>query len=914
MESMEANAKVQNSLLELSRSFRLLSLCNQALLRADDEPGLLAEVCRLVVDTGGYPMAWIGMAQQDADKSIRAVAGCGSAGDYPENPQLTWADTEQGRAPAGVAIRTGVTQVSRNFLDNPALAPWRDDALAHGYQSSIALPLVVDGNVLGALSIYASIPDAFAPEEVGLLEELAANLAYGIQVQRLRAHAESVERQYQGNQARYQQIVEMTSEGIWSLDAERKTDFVNAALCRKLGYRPDEMLGHPVDDFVFAEDREQFRQGMQERQSAGKNYKYEQRLRCKDGSERWFLVYGTPLTDAHGLFGGAFAVLADITERRQMEEQLLAVQAELTATLDAIPDLLFEMGLDGRYYNIRAQHSHLLAAPPDNLIGKLVSDVLAPEAAAICLEALQAANKYGYTSGQQIALNLDGGAPTWFELSIARKRGGDTVEPRFIVLSRDITARKEIELAYKESVTNLDVAQHITGVGSWEMTLPGRKLRCSRELYNIFEIDRTRFIATQEAFLDIIHPEDREQVRQVYADFVASQSCYEFTYRLLMPDGRVKWANERGETFCDDRGRPYRSIGTVQDITQRKNAEVMLQETESQYRVAIETSPDAFWVVDMLGCLTDVNEAYVRMSGYSREELIGMSIPDLDAHDDAAMVAAHMEEIISSSGHVRFETEHRRKDGTVWPVQITTTFAPIQGGRFLAFLTDLTAHRQAERDLQKARESAYRDVLVREVHHRIKNNLQGVIGTLRMSASAHPQLAEPIQTVIGQIRSIAVLHGMQGRTGLAQVGLCELAAAVAENAETMWQRKIAFHIPEKWRVSVIAESEAVPTALILNELFANAIKYCTPDGSVSIRLFREGEQPGVTIFIYNNGTIPQGFGLDKPELLGTGLQLVSALMPRAGVHLHWEQDMDRVATVFQCDEPVIQLSETYFPR
>lgn len=172
---------------KLNRSLRLLSDCNMALVHAEDEYKLLSEICRLCVESGGYLMAWAGYVEHDAARTVRPVAQSGYENGYLDSIRISWADTEFGRGPTGTAIRTGLPSVNQNVLTNPAMAPWREAAFQRGYQSSISLPLIAEGRVLGALTMYAREADAFDPEEVKLLEELASDLSYGIMALRTRA-------------------------------------------------------------------------------------------------------------------------------------------------------------------------------------------------------------------------------------------------------------------------------------------------------------------------------------------------------------------------------------------------------------------------------------------------------------------------------------------------------------------------------------------------------------------------------------------------------------------------------------------------------------------------------------------------------------------------------------------------------
>jgi putative nucleotidyltransferase with HDIG domain len=169
------------ALSKVNRALRTLSAGNEVLVRTPEEETLLREMCRVIVETGGYRMAWVGYAEQDAAKTVRPVAQFGPAEGYVEHLRLTWDEADpRGRGPTGTAIRTHRPVVALDIATDAAFAPWRDAALARDLGSSIALPLIEDGHTLGALNIYATEPIAFDEQEISLLQELATDLAYGI--------------------------------------------------------------------------------------------------------------------------------------------------------------------------------------------------------------------------------------------------------------------------------------------------------------------------------------------------------------------------------------------------------------------------------------------------------------------------------------------------------------------------------------------------------------------------------------------------------------------------------------------------------------------------------------------------------------------------------------------------------------
>ncbi len=166
-----------------NRALRALGDCSRAVIRARDESQLLQEVCRIIVRVGGYRLAWVGYAEEDAEKTVRPVAGAGFEDGYLETLDVSWAETERGRGPAGTAIRTGQPSIATDIQADPGAA------------SSIALPLLAGEHTFGALNIHAAEPDAFDSEEVQLLTDLADNLAYGVQALRTQVERARAEEQ-----------------------------------------------------------------------------------------------------------------------------------------------------------------------------------------------------------------------------------------------------------------------------------------------------------------------------------------------------------------------------------------------------------------------------------------------------------------------------------------------------------------------------------------------------------------------------------------------------------------------------------------------------------------------------------------------------------------------------------------------
>lgn len=226
----------------LNRALRLLSKCNMALVHATGEMELLNAICQLAIDPGGYRMAWVGYAEQGEGKPVRPIAEAGFEQGYLAKANVSWEDSERGRGPTGTAIREGTTQINQNFLLNPRMAPWRAVALQHGYQSSIALPLTL-GPERGALMIYAAEPDAFSDEEVSLLEELAADLAFGIVNLRVRKERDRMQTALQKSLEDTVQVIAATLEmrDPYTAGHQRRVAALSMAIAKELGL-PEERV------------------------------------------------------------------------------------------------------------------------------------------------------------------------------------------------------------------------------------------------------------------------------------------------------------------------------------------------------------------------------------------------------------------------------------------------------------------------------------------------------------------------------------------------------------------------------------------------------------------------------------------------------------------------------------------------
>ncbi|HEY1209569.1 MAG TPA: PAS domain S-box protein, partial [Terracidiphilus sp.] len=179
-EDITERKRLESSLKTELRENKLLSEINTALLRAKTEEDLLAEYCRIIVETGGYRMAWVGFADNTPNMPIVPVAHYGYEDGYLKVVNITWADTERGRGPAGRAVRLGTVQISEDIAADPMTTPWHEEAIKRGYRSMISLPFQYSEGSMACLSVYGDTSNVWTESERKLMQQIAQDLGFGI--------------------------------------------------------------------------------------------------------------------------------------------------------------------------------------------------------------------------------------------------------------------------------------------------------------------------------------------------------------------------------------------------------------------------------------------------------------------------------------------------------------------------------------------------------------------------------------------------------------------------------------------------------------------------------------------------------------------------------------------------------------
>jgi PAS domain S-box-containing protein len=703
----------EREILRLNRLYDVLSQVNQAIVRANSREDLLESICRIMVERGAIDLAWIGWLDPETAR-IHPIAHWGRHEALLNRVVFYADDRPEGHGNPGRAIREDKPVFCNECIRGNCLYPAEFAPAQFGFNSCGSFPIHFQGRVCGTLNLGIIEVGCFQEREIELLEEVAQDISFALDKLDGDARRVQAEDALRKSEEQYRLLVETSNEGIWAMDGDHVTTYVNRAMAEMLGYKPSEIIGTKVEEYFLPEDLSFHRERMKHRH-AGQDEVYERRFRRRDGTSLWTLVSAKALKDDLGHFLGSFAMFNDITERKQAEEALHQRNRQMQETvleleqarnmlrliIESIPVRVFWKDRDSHYLGCNSLFARDAGLDhPDELLGKddfatnwaeqadlyRADDRLVMESG---LPKINIIEPQRTPSGSKIWLNT-----TKVPLCLA---DGEV----FGVLGvyEDVTDRKEAEAALRKSEEKqrsiLRAAPIGIGVVVDRVLMEANDYLCTMTGYSKEELlgkDARILYPTQELYVQV----GREKYRQI-AEMGTGIVETQWKKRdgvvldVLLSSSPIDPADLlAGVTF------------TALDITERKRAEAALRRSEERHRSIIQAATDGYTLVDLEGHVLEVNEKYCRMSGYSAEELLNMRTYQLDADHTADEISDHGCEMMAR-GEARFEARHRRKDGTVYDVEISIQYRPTDGGQLVAFLRDITERKQAEMDLERVR-------------------------------------------------------------------------------------------------------------------------------------------------------------------------------------------------------------------
>jgi PAS domain S-box-containing protein len=306
----------EKKIKRLSRLYAALSGCQEAIIRAVSRDEIFSRVCEVMFEEGVAKLAWVGLVD-NAATIVRCAYASGQGMAYLRDIRISLdPDDPHGLGPSGRAAREGYPVWCQDFLNDPSTAPWRDRGRMFGWASSASLPLREKGRVIGVLTLYFNETSYFDVEMQSLLLKISASISFALDALSEQSTKEAQETLLRKSEERYRRIVETSLEGIWLIDAQARTSFVNPRMAAMLSYDAAEMLGRPLTDFL-QDSATRIVSGLENSEGAPQDV----RFRRKDGSDLWALLSWRAIYE-EGVYAGALAMVMDFTERRRLQEQI----------------------------------------------------------------------------------------------------------------------------------------------------------------------------------------------------------------------------------------------------------------------------------------------------------------------------------------------------------------------------------------------------------------------------------------------------------------------------------------------------------------------------------------------------------------------------------------------------------------
>jgi PAS domain S-box-containing protein len=497
------------------------------------------------------------------------------------------------------------------------------------------------------------------------------------------------------------------TEVVLVLDAEGR--YIKIAPTNPLNlYRPSEKLvGKNVHDVLPKKDADeilqQITQALETRQTI--NYEYKLDIGSR---EVWFDGRVSPLTD-----NTVFWIARDITERKQAEAALRVSEERFSKAFRSSPDAVVVSRLsDGTIMEVNDTWERIFGYHRAESIGSssLLLDVFVDPGDRH--KAVQRLIEQGRLRDFELDIRRKGGEVRQVSLSGERIEIGD--EQCLITIIRDITAAKRAAEALRKNEERLRLALKASQQGLYDLNLQTGEAIVSPEYAQLLGYDPSEFQETHEKWIERLHPEDREHtIANLRACVRGEAPGYQVEYRMRAKSGEWKWISSIGEIVerAPD-GSPLRMVGTHLDITQRKRAELALKESEARFSAIFHASPIAISITRLKDSVRiDVNKAWEKITGLSREEALGHTPIELNAWANPVDRDRLISQL-SEQGMVQdFEFQIRHKSGSLSYVLMAAEMTELAGERYMVSLAqDITDRKQAEEALKES-EDRYRQVI-----------------------------------------------------------------------------------------------------------------------------------------------------------------------------------------------------------
>lgn len=560
------------------------------------------------------------------------------------------------------------------------------------------------------------------------------------------------------SEEKYRLVAENANVGIFTTSLDGAFLQANPAVARMAGYENvEEFLAIGAEHlYSNAVDRRRFLNDLLEK---GSVKDYEILAQKKDGTPQRVSLNAVLQKDQAGNPATILGIVEDITERKKAEKELHESRERLQIVLDTIPAAVFWKDRDSVY--VGANRTWLEAAglnSSQEVVGKTDYDLpWAKDQANSYREHDRKVMEWGIPEYDLVEpYTRADDTLAWAKTNKVPLRDLEGNVVGILGTYEDITDRKRTEQGLRKSEALLKEAQRVAHIGHWEIESPSGTPRWSEELFHIFGLDPARYEPSFAEHQQLIHPDDWDLLHESITRGTNQGIPFDIEFRLIRPDRSIRWMNAKGYPNGKREGEFFGMFGTAQDITERKQVQEALRQSEERYRAVFDNAGLGIDLVDRDGRFMQVNNALINMLGYTDREFYQLGFTDITHPDDREISKQMLEKVMRREiSTYRLEKRYIKKDGsTMWGDLSVSAIRNANGEHIatLAVITDITDRKEAEEALKASHQAlaAYSATLETRVKERT-NELEQSRADLKIYSESLEKANEALKVIIGGI-------------------------------------------------------------------------------------------------------------------------------------------------------------------
>lgn len=693
------------------------------------------------------------------------------------------------------------------------------------------------------------------------------------------------------NVNRVYSILEHLSEALVCFDSNWKFTYINETACKLLGVNHCDLIDQCIDGVISNDIKSVFAQNLHERLSDETSVYYETYF---EPSSAWLRVR------VHTLGESEFCCYIDdishlmkveresnLHPKGEIEKRFIELHNRFSVILEHSTDIFSLTRPDGVCEYISPAAQSQLGYRPLELIGGRTDELCHPEDIMSLGELIERAIKGEKVDRYMYRIRHKDGHYVWFETDVALVRGDDGEIVYILGVGRNITDRRQVEDGLRLSQNKLIRAQAMAHMGDWDFSLLTNRSHLSDELYRIFGLTPGEYISEPQALFQFLHPEDRAYVKAQFQAAVRGIP-FEMDYRIIRRDGTCRTIHSiGGADFDGESGRPIRVYGTAQDITERKQTELQLRESEERYRVLVENALNAVAVSDGETWIY-MNQAGMQMFGAQDEtEILGKPIQQFLHPNSHAICIQQLNQTIQENCCTgTFEQTWRALDGRIVETQVLALPVIFEHQRAAQLVIyDVSNQKHTENLLIQSEKLSAVGQLAAGIAHEIRNPLTALKGFLQLLSSDNDNRNQKYFDImldeLGRIEMIASELLMLAKPQANMLKMQQVQTSMERVLEVMETQAVLNNvviIREFMVCSSIRYEENQMKQVFLN-LVKNAIEAMPSGGCITVRIEERDKYVVIAFKDEGHGISPEilprlGQPFFTTKQSGTGLGLM----------------------------------------